>query len=697
MNSRRLISPLIALGLIWPFSGVSAEDSYKRIDNPELSIKVSMPSRFTVEYDYGTDHDLINAKYFGQLIATSTEGTTPELGVGVYALAGEETIQSWQARYNPNEYVKPQLYTIGAKSGLLLNKASDGSDYFTFYTIEKDRVYAFNSSIFSDDFKAFVDSFRATQDGIVARVLNLISTQSAQANGSFVLPTYSNYTLTCSFSCYTNHNGTDYGTPNNTAIAATYAGQAYNYVYSGTGYGRLIAISHDGGYRTRYAHLASSIISNGQSVTQGQQIGYSGNSGGPWCQAWSGGTCSQWGSPYHLHFETRVNAGSGNELAGTPVDPYNSSNYLWTTNPPSVANSTPPAPPTFGTPDVGYNEDGRMTVGMRGNANQVFIAEQYTPNGSWGGWTELVGETFAGNVKFGRNLDKRIELLINQKFIGTAPGEIKARWQTSINGLFNGPSSSSFLNQQGMMISDPSVASNQDGSIQFFVVHHSGSVYMKYQSGPNGGCCGYSSWVGLGGTNVYPFLGSDRSSNGGLYVASLGSDNVMYYRRQTIPNNNSSWTGWTSFGGGGLAGRPILVKDGSGRLRLFARATNNKSYGKYELSPGSNTFSDWSPVAVDSVTQTDPAVGFYGGLAYVFHRGTDGNMYYSRETTLNTWTSWQGMNAVAITSTPAVGYNQDGSLTVFTRGSNGALYQNKQTGVSSWAGWSNIGDLNPRF
>jgi septal ring factor EnvC (AmiA/AmiB activator) len=65
------------------------------------------------------------------------------------------------------------------------------------------------------------------------------------------------------------------------------------------GYGNLVFIDHGRGISTGYAHQSSIAVSNGQTVTQGQVIGYVGCTGhcfGP-----------------HLHFEVRVN--------GTPVDP----------------------------------------------------------------------------------------------------------------------------------------------------------------------------------------------------------------------------------------------------------------------------------------------------------------------------------------------------------------------------------------
>ena len=89
------------------------------------------------------------------------------------------------------------------------------------------------------------------------------------------------------------HAGEDIAAPSGTPILAADSGLATVVPNNGNGYGNYIIINHGGGRTTLYAHMSGFAISNGQTVTQGQVIGYvgsTGNSTGP-----------------HLHFETRIN------------------------------------------------------------------------------------------------------------------------------------------------------------------------------------------------------------------------------------------------------------------------------------------------------------------------------------------------------------------------------------------------------
>lgn len=94
------------------------------------------------------------------------------------------------------------------------------------------------------------------------------------------------------------HAGIDIAAPEGTPIHASASGRVLTAGWM-DGYGNMVVIDHGGGISTGYAHQSSIAVSNGQTVTQGQVIGYVGCTGhcfGP-----------------HLHFEVRVN--------GSPVDP----------------------------------------------------------------------------------------------------------------------------------------------------------------------------------------------------------------------------------------------------------------------------------------------------------------------------------------------------------------------------------------
>ncbi len=97
------------------------------------------------------------------------------------------------------------------------------------------------------------------------------------------------------------HEGIDISVPEGTPIRAAADGTVIleqSESESG-GYGNYTCVDHGGGLSTCYAHQSSFAVSTGASVSQGDVIGYSGNTGhstGP-----------------HLHFEVRIN--------GAPTDP----------------------------------------------------------------------------------------------------------------------------------------------------------------------------------------------------------------------------------------------------------------------------------------------------------------------------------------------------------------------------------------
>lgn len=95
------------------------------------------------------------------------------------------------------------------------------------------------------------------------------------------------------------HKGVDWATPTGTTVVASSGGTVARAGW-GSGYGYVVYINHPDGRQTRYGHLSKVLVSAGQTVSQGQKIALSGNTGvstGP-----------------HLHFEILIN--------GRQVDPF---------------------------------------------------------------------------------------------------------------------------------------------------------------------------------------------------------------------------------------------------------------------------------------------------------------------------------------------------------------------------------------
>ena len=89
-----------------------------------------------------------------------------------------------------------------------------------------------------------------------------------------------------------NHGGTDFGAPRGTPILAIEDGVVIARRYDSV-YGNLLIIDHGGGIASWYGHADSYLVGEGETVTQGQQVGKVGSTG--------------YSTGPHLHLEIRVN------------------------------------------------------------------------------------------------------------------------------------------------------------------------------------------------------------------------------------------------------------------------------------------------------------------------------------------------------------------------------------------------------
>lgn len=130
-------------------------------------------------------------------------------------------------------------------------------------------------------------------------------TKSFAAESGYEWPIKRSFTLTDMFGGrtvygkYSFHYAIDLAAPGGTPIYASKGGVVTKAAYNSS-YGNHVIIKHDDGQETLYAHMRSeAIVSVGERVYQGQQIGEVGMTG--------------FATGYHLHFEIRID--------GEKVDP----------------------------------------------------------------------------------------------------------------------------------------------------------------------------------------------------------------------------------------------------------------------------------------------------------------------------------------------------------------------------------------
>jgi murein DD-endopeptidase MepM/ murein hydrolase activator NlpD len=193
------------------------------------------------------------------------------------------------ARTEQTRFVRNELVT--AKNGLSSTKHAKLQDISKLTAAQQAEI-------------GEIDALQASSAALTARI------QAAQANRSgggpsstpssagLVWPVNAPVTSPFGFRWGRMHEGIDLGAASGTPIHAAASGTV---IYCGweSGYGNLTVIDHGGNLATAYGHQSSIAVACGQQVSQGQVIGYVGNTGhstGP-----------------HLHFEVRIN--------GAPVDP----------------------------------------------------------------------------------------------------------------------------------------------------------------------------------------------------------------------------------------------------------------------------------------------------------------------------------------------------------------------------------------
>lgn len=154
-----------------------------------------------------------------------------------------------------------------------------------------------------DEFQVLLDESEAMQDELMKEIAQkqkelqaeqyketlvklALKGENPPSNASWQTPV-SGYTITSPFGMRLHpvyryqrmHNGIDMSCPTGTPIYATRAGTVTAASYQAGGAGYYVSISHGDGFASIYMHMTRYVVSKGQSVSQGQLIGYVGSTG----------------------------------------------------------------------------------------------------------------------------------------------------------------------------------------------------------------------------------------------------------------------------------------------------------------------------------------------------------------------------------------------------------------------------------
>lgn len=170
------------------------------------------------------------------------------------------------------------------------------------YDTKSEKIIAFNE--LPENGEIFAGDFLVVPDGVISTpvVTSTYASSSSSSvtlpNSYFIIPTTGYITQGLHF-----YNAVDVANACGTPIYAAAAGTVQT-VSNRWPYGQYVTILHPNGVTTLYSHLSSSTVYIGEYVSQGELIGYIGN---------TGRTIGITGC--HLHFEVR---GATNPLAKYP-------------------------------------------------------------------------------------------------------------------------------------------------------------------------------------------------------------------------------------------------------------------------------------------------------------------------------------------------------------------------------------------
>jgi hypothetical protein len=242
------------------------------------------------------------------------------------------------------------------------------------------------------------------------------------------------------------------------------------------------------------------------------------------------------------------------------------------------------------------------------------------------------------------------------------------------------------------LVSNPAVASDQDGRLTVFAVARTGAIVHAWQQPGSPG--GWAWGGGAGGGSPGKVTGDPAAAlepDGSVGVFITGQNGAVQTTAQQAPDENSAWTAWTSIGGS-CAGTPVPYS-ASGALEIFCVTTGG---ALAEAADGPGGWQPWQLIAGLTGLTGVPAVAPDGpGQTAVLAgsgAGVIGEAWQSRPG--GSWMAVQGPRGVVSGQvSPAVSAWPGGGIAVFSELPDGQLGYSAQpvAGPVPWSPWTALG------
>jgi hypothetical protein len=173
-----------------------------------------------------------------------------------------------------------------------------------------------------------------------------------------------------------------------------------------------------------------------------------------------------------------------------------------------------------------------------GGDGRIYHRRQVVPNGGWGDWTGLGGDTVR-DFAVAQNADGRLEIVAV-----FGDGALHDPWQTVPSGSWSGWAS--LANPSLPPATDLTVLAGGDGRLYAFLMRSDGALSYRAQAATNDG---WAAPVHLLGHDLRWPCAAGVNPDGRLEIFVIGDDKHLYNRWQVDVARPDLWSQWVNLGG----------------------------------------------------------------------------------------------------------------------------------------------------